>query len=146
VACKHEGGTDPCIRNPTRSCVARQRIFSKGYEVQNIMFGNSPATSGNVGQAAEYLVASDLLNRGLSVTKPLNVNGADDLHVRCTSGWKSVQVKSGRKNRKTGTIKPVHYGDRRGRTTSDILAAAYLPDRQIRYISNTDEPLPKELT
>lgn len=99
------------------------------------------ATTSNAGEAGELLVGADLLTRGLSVTKPLNRTGSDDLHVKVYDGWKSVQVKVAKVNRRTGTIQKL----RRERITSDITALVDLVGRRIRYIAQPGHEVPLEL-
>jgi hypothetical protein len=96
-----------------------------------------PGTNSDVGQAIEFFVAGDLLARGLKVTKPLNINGEHDLHVKCANKWFTVQVKSAGRNPHTGYLNV----NNRGRITSDIIAGVFLPLGEIRYIANrTDVP------
>lgn len=98
-----------------------------------------PGTPSNLGQAAEHLVASDLLSRQLRVTKPLNVNGAHDLHAYMAGEWRTIQVKSARR-RPTGLLANTFVG-----VTSDILALVWLPTKEIRYIAKNIPSLPAEL-
>jgi hypothetical protein len=87
-------------------------------------------------------VAADLLSRGLAVTKPLNVNGAHDLHAKCGDQWFTFQVKTGQLNLKTGLLKPCRSVSD---VTSDIVAVADLTDKRIRYIPQNVFELPEEL-
>lgn len=95
---------------------------------------------GRIGAACEFLVAADLLSRGLEVTRPVNPQAKHDLHVDLPSvGWKGVQVKAARKDRKRLRL------DRGIRNIeSPILALVYLPTRTIEYRAVT-KPLPIEL-
>jgi hypothetical protein len=195
MACKHEGGSDPCDMNRSGQCRARTRARQNERRVENhglsqsgmrkqkglcIACGNpndrvpltkcsrcaalcnayttkyqkellrgglafSGATQGNLGEAAELIVAADFLSRGLEVTKPFNRNCDDDLHVKVSVGWKNVQVKSGRVNQKTGHILRPQGQGRGNRITSQIIATVDVPNKRVRYISNTKEPIPKEL-
>lgn len=107
--------------------------------------GSSKATylnSGDVGEAGELFVAVDLLTKGLEVTKPLNRSTKDDLHARFARiGWRNIQVKVAKVNKKTGTIRMT----RSTPITSDIIAWVDLGGLRIRYTANTKEPLPEEL-
>jgi len=148
MPCKHEGGSDPCVWDSSRNCKVHRRL----YRIENrgrikelrkrLIFANCGATKSDAGEAGELLTAADLLTRGLPTTKPYNRNGSDDLHVNVGGRWRNVQVKLGRVHEITNTIS-LHK--RRG-ITSDIIAVVDLVGKRIRYISNTDEPLPKELT
>jgi len=99
------------------------------------------ATKSNLGQAAEFFVAADFLARGLDGTKPLNVNGWDDLHVKCSGRWFTVQVKHGTRNPNTGKL---YSKSRPTQLQSDLLAIVHLPSKSIRYVS-VKLPVPEEL-
>ena len=99
------------------------------------------ATKADAGQAAEFLVCSDLLARQLKVTKPLNINGPHDVHFKTHNSWYTVQVRSCRRNPRTGILS---LGYSRDDIASDIIAAVFLPTFQIRYIANKT-PVPSEL-
>jgi hypothetical protein len=93
------------------------------------------------GQASEHFVACDLLSRGLLVTKPLNINGPHDLHAKCGKKWFTFQVKSGKVNRKTGTLRPNHTTG----ATSDIIVAVDIVGKRVRYLPRNISKLPPEL-
>lgn len=145
MPCKHEGGTDPCVRyvssGTNRKCKVAMRQYNRNCKSSG--FGNrNGSNAGDVGEAGELLVAVDLLKRGLQVTKPVNRAGKDDLHAKCSHGWISIQSKVSAVNRKTGSI----LNSRRGSViTSDVIAWVDLAGMRIRYESNTAEPLPVEL-
>lgn len=101
------------------------------------------ATRSNAGESAEFLVAHDLLYRGLEVTKSLNRNCPDDIHVKVGGKWHTVQVKVAAVNTKTDNIELT--GGQFSRITSDLIAAVDLAGKRIRWVSNTDEPVPEEL-
>lgn len=115
----------------------KTNMASRKYLSDHCRSGCTPvATRCNAGQAAEHFVGADLLHRGLEVTKPLNVNGPDDLHVRVSTGWLKVQVKVAKVNTKTGRF--MMSGGSGGKAkksnmTSDILALVDLIDRRIEY-------------
>lgn len=92
----------------------------------------SKATKSDLGQAAEHFVAADLLQRGLNSTKPLNVNGWDDLHFKASGRWYTVQVKHGELNPRTGKL---YSKKSKSSMQSDILAVVHMPTRRIEYIS-----------
>lgn len=100
------------------------------------------ATNSDLGQAAEFFVASDLLRRDLEVTKPLNINGPDDLHVRASGRWWNVQVKH-------GTLSPrsrrLNCKVSKQKVSSDILAVVHLPSKRIDYVPLNGNELPVEL-
>jgi hypothetical protein len=100
------------------------------------------ATKSDLGQAAEFFVASDLMHRGLEVTKPLNINGPDDLHVRASGRWWNVQAKHGALNMKTHRL---HCKKSKAAMTSDILAVVHLPTKRVDYVSLNGNELPLEL-
>ena len=106
-------------------------------------YANSKGTASDAGQAGELLVAADLLRRGLPATKPLNTNGPDDLHAKFGEVWKTIQVKLGLVNQRTGNISVNRRGEK---ISSDIEAWVDLRGFRIRYISNTAHPLPEELS
>jgi hypothetical protein len=99
-------------------------------------------TCSNLGQAGEYLVAADLLNRGFEVTKPLNVNGPHDLHAKCGGRWLTFQVKLGYLNRNTGNLR---FPTSSKRIYSDVAVAVDLTDRRVRYFPKNIPELPQEL-
>lgn len=139
MPCKHEGGKGPCtVRFKSGECKKAHAVYAKA----NYRCAKTKATPSDAGEAGELFVAADLLVRGLPTTKPFNRNGKDDLHVRVRTGWKNVQVKLGRVHAKTGTIHLM----RRNRITSDIVAVVDLTGKRVRYIANTSECLPEELT
>lgn len=138
MPCKHEGGEDPCDRSPSGRCRVAVRLYAAQVKVSS----KSKATKADSGEAGELLVASDLLSKGLIVTKPLNKNGSDDLHVKVSTGWISIQVKLATINSRTRVI---NGGSRSNPITSDVLALVYLPEKRIRWKSNNDRPVPKEL-
>lgn len=98
-------------------------------------------TNSNLGAAAEFFVAADFLARALEGTKPLNVNGWDDLHVKCSGRWYTVQVKHGSLNPRTGRL---HCKKNKATMHSDILAVVHLPTKRIDYVS-LKLPVPQEL-
>jgi hypothetical protein len=101
------------------------------------------ATPSDLGQAGEFLVASDLLTRGLAVTKSLNTNGVHDLHAKCSGSWLTIQVKCGRVNQNTQRLSTP--GNYKGIRESDILASVDLADKRIRYFPVSIPALPQEL-
>lgn len=107
----------------------------------NFANSNRRATTGQAGAAGEYLVASDLLARGFPVTKPLDAQGKDDLHVKVGGKWRNVQVKLGSVSKKTGHI----YKNNATKVVSEILAVVDLKGRRIRYLSTTTQSLPRDL-
>jgi hypothetical protein len=138
MACKHEGGSDLCVRDRWGCCPVRSREYNR----QNFVSRSGKGTPCDLGQACEYLVAADLLDRGLLVTKPININGAHDLHAKCGRKWYTLQVKAGRVNRQTGTLS----SNRNYRTiSSDILVAVDLLGKRVRYIPRNIPRLPQEL-
>lgn len=142
MPCKHEGGEDPCIHSTgSRNCKVGKAQYDRAY----LGPAGIPATKGHSsdkGAAAEHFVIADLLNRGLKVGGPYNQNGKDDLFVKVNGKWRTVQVKSGRRNRKTGTLV---VGTRRN-ITSDLVAFVDTQQKEIRWISNTRAEVPAELT
>lgn len=140
MSCKHEGGTDQCVRYKSGDCKTHVHAKNAEYKNKHIQHARLFATNSNSGQAAEYFVAADILARGLAVTKPLNTNCADDLHFKSASGWITVQVKTARLNTRTGTL----FGPSRDLVSSDVVAIVFLPTQQIRYIANKKE-VPPEL-
>ena len=112
---------------------------------QKFVYRAGRGTPADVGQACEYFVAADLLSRGLPVTKPLNVNGPHDLHVKCGSSWITVQVKAAEVNKKTGRFRANNSHRRDCPVTSDVLAAVDLVGRRIRYTARNIPELPEEL-
>lgn len=138
MPCKHEGGTDPCVRYQNSIC----KVRAKQKKAERVMTTVGKATRSDEGQAAEHLVAADLLRRGLQVTKPLNTNGTDDLHTKLGAKWISVQVKTGARYKQTGILCPRHgVGD----ITSDIFAVVDTANFEIRYIPIREKTLPPEL-
>lgn len=101
------------------------------------------ATNSDLGQAAELFVASDLLLRGLEVTKPLNINGPHDLHVRASGRWWNVQAKHGTLNTRTNRL---HCKTNKDNMPADILAVVHLPTNRIDYVPLNNNRLPEELT
>jgi hypothetical protein len=169
VGCKHEGGTDPCVRykcgqckvhakgrseayrkNNSARCKAyreanRERILgkTKAYHAANIHPGSrlTGQRRGRSTAAGEALAQCDLLRRGFEVTKPLSPTAKHDLHVDLPSvGWKGVQVKVARLNIKTGRL-----GIPSKAHSSPIYALVHPPTMRIEYRPGT-EPLPQELT
>lgn len=102
---------------------------------------NHKSSPGNAGESGEFLVAHDLLYRGLQVTKALNRNCPDDLHVKASNEWYTIQVKLGKVNKTTGRLSPNNGGRR---ISSDILAIVDLAGKRIRYIAR-GKPVPREL-
>jgi hypothetical protein len=107
-------------------------------------YSKAKATKSDAGQAGEYLVAADLLCRRCRVTKPININGAHDLHAYASGAWRTIQVKLGRKCEKTGTISGEQRKTGARRIMSDILAVVYLPTKAVRYIAYNIPELPEE--
>lgn len=144
MPCKHEGGTDPCIRISNGDCRVRknQRSRLMHYD-KNYATGVQPHQTMNVGCAGEHLVMAELLAKQLSVGIPLNPQTAHDMFVRIQKKWWTIQVKVGKVNRKTGTLSPP---PRRGPIHSDLLAVVDVPGKRIRWISNTYKSVPVELT
>src|SRR5438132_297633 len=101
-----------------------------------------PVTKSNLGQAAEFFVAADFLKRGLQGTKPLNINGDDDLHVKCAGVWYTVQIKHGTLD---GRTKRLNCKKSQSKMSSDILAVVHLPTKRIDY-RPIKTSVPKELT
>lgn len=117
---RHEAGKREYAKNIVRPCLN--------------------ATDSDAGQAAEHFVVADLLARGLRVTKPMNINGAHDLHVKCGRRWATIQVKSAEFNKRTGYLRvpSIHT------LTSDVVAAVYMPALLIKYLPKATS-VPKEL-
>lgn len=150
MPCKHEGGLDACdIRTSvsksgriSRNCKGYDRVYGSAYARKSRVYVNGSGTPSDVGQAAEHLVAADLLSRNLRVTKPLNTNGEHDLHAYMSGVWRTIQVKCAQRNRLTGAI---YTGRKRSSVTSDILAMVSIPTKEIRYLPNRISQLPAEL-
>jgi hypothetical protein len=147
MPCKHEGGSDPCERYKSGNCKAclrryRQEHIESVHEYErNRTGGGGKGTNSDRGQAGEFLVAADLLSRGLPTTKPLNINGAHDLHAKCAGAWFTIQVRLARINTKTGALQ----ARERSGIVSDILAIADLAGKRIRYLPHAIPELPQEL-
>jgi hypothetical protein len=92
------------------------------------------------GAAGEHFVIHWLLARRFEVGGPHNPNGKHDLFVKL-GRWYTVQVKVGKVNLRTGGI----YLNRRSVIASDLIAIVDLEGGRLRWVSNTDEPLPEEL-
>lgn len=114
-------------------CYRRDNIKTSGFKQQ--------LAATDSGEAGELLVAVDLLKRGLQVTKPVNRSVKDDLHVKCTRGWVTIQSKVARFNSKTGVIQRAGSVKQ---ITSDIIAWVDLYSLRIRYEAHKTA-LPKEL-
>lgn len=155
MACKHEGGTDPCERYADKHCIAKHRIRSKQYYKDHlesckrkinaymatyIEYSGSTASPANLGASAELVVAADLLHRGFAVTRPLNVNGPHDLHVEISNKWYGIQVRHGCKNRNSKSIRASF-----GAAVSPILAAVFRNEVQYYGNKKTGALLPREL-
>lgn len=121
----------------------RDKADQRKYNQLREMTGGakSKKETSDVGAAAEHFVISELLQRRLSVGGPYNQNGPHDLFVRVGT-WRTVQVKVGRVNVKTRTIYPTAV---KRDIKSDLIAYVDLRGKRIRWISNTDEPVPEEL-
>jgi hypothetical protein len=132
--CKKCGGSLRYRSN--RGCVRCAKDRMRGH-----IYFPTPATSSDIGQAGEHLVAADLLRRGLIGTKPLNTNGPHDLHFKFSEGWKTIQVKLGRLSPTTGKI----CIQNRVGVTSDILAMVDLQGMRVRYVANVGDDLPEIL-
>lgn len=151
MPCKHEGGTESCIRNSSGACkirtwvlaqkpdrkVAVKQYVKENYKSSSINLGRT----GDSGYAGELIVRTDLLLRGLEVTVPENRNSPDDVHFLSSTGWVSVQVKVSRVNKNTGVWS---FNTRRRYISSDVLAWVDLRDKEIRYLPNI-KPVPPEL-
>jgi hypothetical protein len=87
-------------------------------------------------------VVFDLYRRGvLEITWPDIQQSKDDLHAKFKSGWRSVQVKAAPVNIKTGRVMVPH---KKG-VTSDIVAFVGFAAGRIRYETNSNYTLPREL-
>lgn len=118
--------------------IEKMKLRQLNYKSSNVGKGRQ----GDSGYAAELIVRTDLLLRGLDVTVPENRACPDDVHFRSTRGWISVQVKVAQVHKETGNW--VKQNRRGKRITSDLLAWVGLRDRVIRYEPNA-KPIPKEL-
>lgn len=157
MPCKHEGGTDECIRYVSRHCKVGRRQVNQVYhsvhrerlkdrytrDFKSSSLGKNKTTDS--GYAGELIVRTDLLLRGMDVTVPENRATPDDLHFKSSKGWVSVQVKVARVNLRTGTwTRP--YARKDKPVTSDILALVNLRDWIIRYHPNVKNVPPELLT
>lgn len=163
MPCKHEGGTDKCDQYTSggHGCREQQRLYriatreraksyrhanrdrKRLYDQTNLRRnGAAYDTLSDRGAAGEHLVISECLTRHLPTGGPYNQNGKHDLFVFAGGAWRTVQVKIGRVNTKTGAI--YRRNGLRG-ITSDLIAMVDLEDKRIRWISNTDGPIPPEL-
>lgn len=162
MACKHEGGMDPCERDTGRHCKAGRRdymrAYYKGYRKEAIKISEryrrkyvsncgsmegqeNKQYLGRITAACELLVRADLSRRGFEVTVPVSPTATHDLHVELPSvGWKGVQVKAGIFNTKTGVLRPANSKP----CKSPIFVVVHLPTNRIDYREGT-EPVPKEL-
>jgi hypothetical protein len=95
------------------------------------------------GAAGEHFVISELLRQQLQVGGPYNQNGKHDLFVKVSDKWYTIQVTLSQVNLKTGTI--LLTGRNRSTIVSDLIALVDLEGKRIRWVSNTKEPVPKEL-
>lgn len=144
MACKHEGGVEPCDRftGSRRQC----KVYMAKYRKDNLVSSAvSRGRAGDSGYAGELIVRTELLLLGLDVTVPENRTCPDDVHFRSVKGdWVSVQVKVATVNRSTG------YWDcrrrNRGSITSDIIAWVDVRAREVRYEENTKRVPPELLT
>ena len=140
MGCKHEGGTDRCVRSKNGECVVRSRDYKRNYQRKNSRSSHGVKNSLQAGYIGELLVAADLNYRcGRAYPNPVPQT-PDDVYAKTSLGWRTVQVKVGRVNRKTGTITPHH----RKRITSQIIAAVDIHNRRVRYFANGGK-LPAEL-
>lgn len=159
MGCKHEGGTDTCVRYKRRDCKVlnakrvkkykqdnpgRIQDYSRAYRKENILSGSSAKGSdiGKVTAACEHFVSAELLRRGNEVTKPLSPTAKHDLHVKIGRKWHGVQVKSASLNKATGTM--YCCSGSMNSIDSPIIALVYLPLWKIEYRPGT-APLPPEL-
>lgn len=141
MGCSHEEGTDECHRNEKNDCLSMKNSRDRAYRKDNMKSSSlGVGRTGDIGQASELIVRTDLLLRRLEVTVPENRSSPDDVHFKSSLGWISVQVKTVEINHKTG-----HWRLRsRNPITSDVIAWVNVKDRSIRYQANTKE-VPTEL-
>lgn len=141
MACKHEGGTDPCDERSGNSCAA----WARRYEAIHRPPGSrlTGQERGRSTAAGELLVQADLSRRGYEVTVPVSPTALHDLHVELPSvGWRGVQVKVGRLNLRTNVIS---MRSSKAKVRSPILALVHPPTGTIHYRRGTTR-VPKELT
>lgn len=91
-------------------------------------------TARQIGVACEALVLADLMKRGLEVTQPFIDNG-DDLHVRTSKGWLSVQVKARDRRMKVWRVSGSNRNIR-----SRLLALVDIDTHEIRYFAAAQVP------
>jgi predicted AAA+ superfamily ATPase len=120
------------------------REYNQKYLNDNLTMSggtNSKKETSDIGASAEHFVISELLRKRLPVGGPYNQNSKHDLFVKAGS-WKTVQVKVGRVNHKTGSI---YLQACKKHIVSDLIAVVDLLGRRIKWMSNTEEPVPEEL-
>jgi hypothetical protein len=99
-------------------------------KTKNTSRGTEPNISmTNKGALGEYAVSADLIRRGFKVFKALTPGGPFDLIIALGENLLRVEVKTGRKNIKTGTL---YYGNTE-RNEYDILAIYDLGTGDIFY-------------
>lgn len=106
-----------------------------------IRTGRPKEESTRFGYIAELLVAADLNARcGRAYPNP-EPQTEDDVYVKTSGGWRTVQVKMGRVHKNTGALSLRNSGG----IKSDMIAVVDIDKRRVRYIPNT-RPLPPEIT
>jgi hypothetical protein len=146
MSCKHEGGTDPCVKYPRGDCQVYRRQHNRKYLLANrqhsfVSGKDSHTECCRVGAVSELLVQADLLLRGYEVTIPVNTGAKHDLHANLPSrGWVGVQVKTARLNRSTNNLS---LGSGLRHIQSPVLALVFPPTKRIVYRAGTEE-LPEE--
>ena len=141
------GDCTSCKRNRERKYRAEnlelERQRGRKYAAQTRRAGSGAPVGASLsysGAAAECFVLAELHLRCLEAAKFVNGSSRHDLSTIIADKCYTVQVKVGTVNTRTNTIVP------RGGITSNLTAAVDLIGRRIRWISNTDEPVPEVLT
>lgn len=144
MACKHEGGHDPCKRYASSGgCIVRAKQTGDKYRERSLKkTGVKVHENLNRGLAGEHFVISELLRRQVLVGRPVNSQTKHDMFAFLSGSWRTIQVKVSNVNTITGTIRRAHGGYE---IESDLAAFVDLEGKRIRWISKTDEPVPEEL-
>lgn len=139
MACKHFGGKDPCDRNKHHQCKSWSKYSNSQRAIR--ISPSSRSGSSDRGTAAEYYVMFHCLSKELLLGQPCNRASEHDLFVKAGGKWRTVQVKTGRVNKTNGHI----WTRGTSGIRSDLAAFVDLEGKRIRWVSYTDEPVPKEL-